>query len=45
MGGMEWERRRVGVAAKERTQDDINRGREKRRVRCHKCRGFSHIRA
>ena len=31
---MEWERRRVGVAAKERTRDDINRGRDKRGVKC-----------
>ena len=28
------ERRGVGVAAKERTQDDINRGRHKRRGKC-----------
>ena len=31
MRGVEWEKRRVGVAAKERTRDDINGGRNKRR--------------
>ena len=34
MRGVEWERRRVGVAAKERTRDDINGGRNKRSGKC-----------
>ena len=29
MRGVKWEKRRVGEAAKERTWDDINRGRDK----------------
>ena len=34
MRGMERERRGVGIAAKERTRDDINRGRDKRGGKC-----------
>ena len=34
MKGVEWERRRVGVAAKERTPNYINGGRDKRIVKC-----------
>ena len=34
MRGAELERGRVGVTAKERTRDEINRGRDKRRGKC-----------